>query len=80
MGLKHYRGTVNTVETAALDHRVITITCLDCSRETNRWAYRINQQGAPWGALPLNKPVKGFYCQCCQRGVLVVLKTDGPWY
>ena len=79
MGFKRYRGTVNTVETAKLAHRVLTITCLDCGRQTNCWAYTIYQRGEAGSALPLKKPVGGFYCRGCQRSVLVVLEATGPW-
>ena len=79
MGVTRYRGTVNTVETAKLAHRVLTITCLDCSRQTNRWAYTICQRGEAWGKLPLKTPVWGFYCRDCRRSVLVILEASGPW-
>lgn len=79
MGLKRYSGTINTVETAKLAHRVLTITCLECDRKTNRWAYAIYQRGEVWGALPLQVPVKGFYCRECRRSVMVVLEATGPW-
>ena len=79
MGFKKYRGTVNTVETAMMAHRVLKIHCVECGHETNRWAYKVNERGAAWGTLPLNKPVRGFYCRFCQRSVLVILQADGPW-
>jgi hypothetical protein len=79
MGFKKYRGIVNTVETAMMAHRVLDIRCLACRHRTNCWAYKINQRGAAWGNLPLNKPVRGFYCRSCKRSVLVILRADGPW-
>jgi hypothetical protein len=79
MGFKKYRGTVHNVETAMMAHRVLEICCLDCGHTTNRWAYRINQQGASWGKLALGVPVKGFYCRTCRRSVVVILRATGPW-
>jgi hypothetical protein len=79
MGLKRYRGTVNTVETAMWAQRVLTITCLECGHKTNCWAYNINQRGTAWAALPLKEPVRGFYCQECRRSVMVILEATGPW-
>jgi hypothetical protein len=53
VGYKRYRGTVDTVETAKLAHRVLTITCLECGRQTNRWAYKISERGIAWGLYRL---------------------------
>lgn len=76
MGFKRYRGEVVNVETAMLAHRVLVITCLECGRKTNRWAYRLNERSAAWGALLLNAPARGFYCQGCRRSVLVTVPAN----
>ncbi len=74
MGLKRFRGTVNTVETAALDHRILTVTCQRCSRSRNIWAYRaINTWPEKARSLPLGKAVDGFYCKGCKQPVQVYI-------
>ncbi len=79
MGFKKYRGTVDTVETARMAHRVLDIGCMRCGHTASRWAYKIEQRGALWGQLPLGKPVRGFYCNECRCRVWVILMATGPW-
>ncbi len=81
MGLKRYRGTVDTVATAALDHRVLTITCQRCSRSVNMWAYRfVGHWPEKARKIPLHKTTDGFYCKGCNRRVQVYIIAEGPWY
>lgn len=77
MGFRRYRGTVDTVATAALDHRVLTITCQRCSRSRNIWAYKV-QANWPERAkvIPLNRTTSGFYCSGCKRSVEVYITSQ----
>jgi hypothetical protein len=61
MGLKRYRGPIETVEQAMWAGMVLHINCQRCSRPASEWAYKLCERRPSAKPLPLNKPVAGFY-------------------
>lgn len=70
MGLKKYSGPIKTVAHAMQAHMVVTVTCASCGHWRTMWAWRIYEAWKDKIAeVPLRKPVPGFWCRDCRRGV-----------
>jgi hypothetical protein len=75
MGLKRYRGPVETVEQAMWAGMVLHINCQRCSRPTSEWAYKLCQRKPAAAALPLNKPLSGFRYRGCKSSMTVYISA-----
>ena len=75
MGLKRYRGPIETVEQAMWAGMVLHINCQRCSRPTSEWAYKLCQRRPSASVIPLNKAISGFYCRGCKRSVTVYISA-----
>jgi hypothetical protein len=75
VGLKRYRGPIETVEHAMCAGMVLHINCQRCSRPTSEWAYRLLQRRPKAKTIPLNKAVPGFYCRGCKQRVAVYISA-----
>lgn len=75
MGLKRYRGPIETVEQAMRAGMVLHINCQRCSRPHSEWAYKLCQRKPTAKAMPLNRTVGGFYCRGCKRSVNVYISA-----
>ena len=79
MGFRRYRGPVTTVEQAMFADMPISIQCQSCSHVRQMHAYRMMQANKKAAAMPLRKPVTGFYCKSCRNRVTVIISAPMQW-
>ena len=70
-----YRGPINTVEHAFWAGMVLSIRCQRCRRSRSEWAYLLCLRRPKAKAMPLGRPVPGFYCQGCKHRVEVYISA-----
>jgi hypothetical protein len=75
MGLKRYRGPIETVEQAQLANLILVITCQRCSRSSRIWAYRLLERWPQAAGKTLHKAEDGFWCRGCRRRVQAWIST-----
>lgn len=75
LGLKRYRGPVETVEQAVWAGLVLRINCQRCSRPYSEWAYKLCERRPTAKTIRLNRTVSGFYCRGCKRSVKVYISA-----